>query len=71
MTEVLGIIASGIAIEKFAESVVKLKRLCCAFRNAPEDIKQLAEELNIIAALLVEVDGQRQQPYHAAPSTTT
>lgn len=71
MAEVLGIIASGIAVEQFADSVVKLKWLCSAFRNAPEDVKQLAEELNIIAALLVEVNGQRQQPYRTAPSTTT
>ena len=43
---------------------MKLKRLCSVFRNAQEDVKQLAEELDITAALLVEVDGQRQQPYH-------
>jgi hypothetical protein len=71
MAEVLGIIASGIAVEQFAESVLKLKRLCSAFRNAPEDVTQLAEELDVIAALLVEVDGQRQQPYYTASSATT
>jgi hypothetical protein len=71
MAEVLGIIASGIAVEQFAESVLKLKRLCSAFKNAPEDVTQLAEELDVIAALLVEVDGQRQQPYHTASSVTT
>jgi hypothetical protein len=37
---------------------LKLKRLCSAFRNAPEDVKQLVEELDIIAALLVEADDQ-------------
>jgi hypothetical protein len=63
----LEVIASGIAVEQFAESVVKLKRLCSAFRNAPEDVKQLAEELDIIA----EVDDQHQQSYHTAPSATT
>jgi hypothetical protein len=60
MAEVLRIIASGITVEQFAESVVKLKlkRLCSAFGNAPEDVKQLVEELDIIAALLVEADDQ-------------
>jgi hypothetical protein len=67
----LEIIASGIAVEQFAKSVVKLKRLCSAFRNAPEDVKQLAEDLDIIAALLAEVDDQHQQSYHTAPSATT
>ena len=71
MAEVLGVIASGIAVEQFAESVLKLKRLCSAVRNAPEEVKLLAEELDVIAALLVEVDGQRQQPYHTASSATT
>jgi hypothetical protein len=71
MAEVLGIIASGIAVEQFTESVLKLKRLCSAVRNAPDDVKNLAEELDAITALLVEVDGQRQQPYHTAASAAT
>jgi hypothetical protein len=71
MAEVLGIIASGITVEQFAENVLKLKRLCRAVRNAPEDVRQLAEELDVIEALLVEVDGQRQQPYHTASSAAT
>jgi hypothetical protein len=71
MAEVLGVIASGIAVEQFAASVLKLRRLCSAVRNAPEDVKQLAEELDVIAALLVEVDGQRQQLVHTASSAAT
>ena len=70
MAEVLGVIASGIAIEQFAASVLKLRRLCSAARNAPEDVKRLAEELDVIAALLVEVD-QRQQLVHTASSAAT
>jgi len=58
-------------LSNLQESVLKLKRLCSAFRNAPEDVTQLAEELDVIAALLVEVGGQRQQPYHTASSATT
>jgi hypothetical protein len=54
---------SGVAVEQFVESVVKLARLCSA--------KQLAEELDTIAALLVEVDGQHQQPSYTALSATT
>ena len=34
-------------------------------------LHNLREELDVIVALLVEVDGQRQQPYHTASSATT
>ena len=56
----LGIVASGLGVASFAiqvgDSVMKLKNLWDAFKEAPADIKCLLEEIEILSLVLREVE---------------
>ena len=56
----LGIVASGLGVASFAiqvgDSIMKLKNLWDAFKEAPADIKCLLEEIEILSLVLREVE---------------
>lgn len=67
MAEVVGVVASSIAIGTLAaqitSSIVKLKSYWDQVQGAPEDVRDLIEELDILANLLTDMeDDQRQNP---------
>ena len=57
MAEVLGVLASGVAVTQLATAIVsgaqKLRRIWCELRDAPQDILQIVEELEILGQFLV------------------
>ena len=67
MAEVIGVVASGISIGTLAtgitSSIVKLKSYWDQVQDAPDDIHDLIEELEILSHLLADIeDDQRQNP---------
>jgi hypothetical protein len=56
----LGIVASGLGVASFAiqvgDSIMKLKNLWDAVKEAPADIKCLLEEIEILSLVLREVE---------------
>ena len=60
MAEILGIAASGLSIGSLViqifASVQQIKRIWTAFKDAPEDILTLCEELNLLAKLLSDTE---------------
>ena len=65
MAEAIGVIASGIAIGSLAagiaSSIVKLKSYWDQVQNAPEDIHDLLEELEVLSHLLADIANDQQQ----------
>ena len=67
MAEAIGVVASGIAIGTLAtgitSSIVKLKSYWDQVQDAPEDVRDLIEELEDLSYLLADIeDDQRQNP---------
>lgn len=67
MAEAVGVLASGIAIGTLAaqitSSVIKLKSYWDQVRDAPEDIKDLMEQIDNYNNVLAQLEeGQRQSP---------
>ena len=67
MAEAIGVIASGITIGTLAtgiaSSIVKLKSYWDQVQDAPEDVRDLIEELEDLSYLLADIeDDQRQNP---------
>jgi len=62
MAEVIGIVASGIAIGQataaLTSSLLKLKSLWNEFRDVPNDLLHLVHELEIVCLVLAESDPQ-------------
>jgi hypothetical protein len=62
MAEVIGIVASGIAIGQattaITSSLLKLKSLWNEFRDVPDDLLHLVHELEIVYLVLAESDPQ-------------
>ena len=62
MAEVLGIVASGLAVQQTAGQITKtlfqLRQLLEQIQDAPERIQDLMADLSSFAALLVEMEGQ-------------
>lgn len=62
MAEVLGIVASGLAVQQTAGQITKtlfqLRQLLEQIQDAPERIRDLMADLSSFAALLVEMEGQ-------------
>ena len=62
MAEIIGIVASGIAIGQataaLTSSLLKLKSLWNEFRDVPEDLLHLVHELEIVYLVLAESDPQ-------------
>ncbi|GKT49492.1 uncharacterized protein ColSpa_09673 [Colletotrichum spaethianum] len=66
MAEVLGVVASAIAVGQAtgqaAKSVLKLKQLWDQIENAPQRFDDLLSKLEILDALLKDVDRQFAEP---------
>lgn len=67
MAELLAVVASGISVAQLAgqiaSSVLKLKSYLDQIKEAPEDIRNLIEEIEVVLLLLTEVEqDQAQQP---------
>ena len=65
MAEVVGIVASGIGIgtlaAQIAGKIIKLKSCWDQIKDAPEDIRDLVEELEVLNHTLIQIeDGQHQ-----------
>lgn len=62
MTEVLAIVASGIAVEQaasqLASGLLKTRQLWEQIQNAPERVSDLLADLDVIGALLGDVERQ-------------
>ncbi|KAM7202658.1 hypothetical protein V8F33_002584 [Rhypophila sp. PSN 637] len=62
MAEVLGIVASGLAVQQTAgqvvKSLIKLRRLWDQIQDAPDEIQDLMADIACFAALLSEMEGQ-------------
>lgn len=65
MAETIGVVASGIAIGSLAagitSSIVKLKSYWDQVQNAPDDIHDLIEELEVFSHLLADIADDQQQ----------
>ena len=65
MAEAIGVIASGIAVGSLAagitSSIVKLKSYWDQVQNAPEDMHDLLEELEVLGHLLADIADDQQQ----------
>ena len=65
MAEAIGVVASGIAIGSLAagitSSIVKLKLYWDQVQNAPDDIHDLIEELEVFSHLLADIADDQQQ----------
>jgi hypothetical protein len=72
MAEVIGIIASGVAIGQattaITSSLLKLKSLWNEFRDVPEDLLHLVHELEIVYLVLAESDPQDTSGTHSPSS---
>lgn len=64
--EIVGVVSSAIAIEQLVASVLKLRKVVSAWRQAPVELKLLLEEAELINDLLAEVEAQRTQIYAVA-----
>lgn len=67
MAEVIGVVASGLTIGSLAagitSSIVKLKSYWDQVQNAPEDVRDLIEELEDLSYLLADIaDDQQSNP---------
>ena len=67
MAEVIGVVASGVTIGALAtgitSSIIKLKSYWDQVQDAPDDVSDLIEELEILSNLLADIeDDQRQNP---------
>lgn len=62
MAEVLGIVASGLAVQQtavqLAQSLIRLRQLWAEIRDAPVQIQDLMTDLSAFTALLSEMEGQ-------------
>jgi len=60
MAEIVGVVASGISIgtlaAQVASSIIKLKSLWNEVRDAPEDIKDLIDEIELLNNILLGLD---------------
>ena len=65
MAEAVGVVASGIAIGSLAagitSSIVKLNSYWDQIQNAPEDIHDLIEELEVLSHLLADIADDQEQ----------
>ena len=65
MAEAIGVVASGIAIGSLAasitSSIVKLKSYWDQIQNAPEDIHDLIEELEVLSHLLADIADDQEE----------
>ncbi|KAM0797736.1 hypothetical protein BDR22DRAFT_862168 [Usnea florida] len=65
MAEAIGVVASGIAIGSLAagitSSIVKLKSYWDQVQNAPEDMHDLFEELEVLGHLLADIADDQQK----------
>lgn len=67
MAEAIGVVASGVTIGALAtgitSSILKLKSYWDQVQNAPDNVHDLIEELEILSCLLADIeDDQRQNP---------
>ncbi|MCJ1455558.1 hypothetical protein MMC28_005913 [Mycoblastus sanguinarius] len=65
MAEAIGVAASGIAIGTLAaqitSSIFKLKSYWDQIQNAPEDVRDLIEEVELLQHLLVDIEEDQQR----------
>ncbi|KAL6713632.1 hypothetical protein ACLMJK_009097 [Lecanora helva] len=65
MTEAIGLAASGIAIGTLAAQVtasaIKLKSYYDQLRDAPQDLRDLIDELEILGIVLSDIENDQQQ----------
>ena len=65
MAEAIGVVASGIAVGSLAAgitgSIVKLKSYWDQVQNAPEDVHDLIEELEVLSHLLADIADDQEQ----------
>ena len=76
MAELVGVVASGVSIGTLAaqatSSLIKLKGYWNQVRDAPEDIQDLLEELEILSHVLAQIeDDQRENPLSTEVSGST
>jgi hypothetical protein len=57
MAEILGVVASGIAVAQLATGIVngaqKIRKFCCEVRDAPRDIEEALEEIEALGQSLL------------------
>ena len=67
---ILGVVAGGAGLAslsiQLAESAVKLKRLYHSMRNAPETLKEIADEIKLMSLSLQLLERHRQSESHGA-----
>lgn len=67
---ILGVVAGGAGLAslsiQLAESAVKLKRLYHSMKHAPENLKEIADEIGIMSLSLKHLERQRQNESHGA-----
>ena len=67
---ILGVVAGGAGLAslsiQLAESAIKLKRLYHSMRNAPETLKEIADEIKLISLSLELLERHRQSESHGA-----
>ena len=67
---ILGVVAGGAGLAslsiQLAESAVKLKRLYHSMKHAPENLKEIADETEIMSLSLKHLERQRQNESHGA-----
>ena len=76
MAEVIGVVASGISIAglvvQIAQSVMKLKSYWNDFKEAPEEIRSMVEEIESVYLLLCDIEeDQRRNPISKIVLDTT
>ena len=66
MAEIVGVVASGISIgtlaAQVANSLIKLKSLWNELRDAPDDIKDLINEVEILNTILLDLEDNGGSP---------
>ncbi|KAH8819424.1 hypothetical protein F5884DRAFT_848747 [Xylogone sp. PMI_703] len=72
MAEIVGVVASGIAIGQVIASItaslIKLKQLWGEIRDVPDDLMNLVNEIEVICLILAESEDQEQLSPYAASS---
>jgi hypothetical protein len=67
---ILGVVAGGAGLAslsiQLAESAIKLKRLYHSMRNAPETLKEIADEIELMSLSLKHLERHRQSESHGA-----
>jgi hypothetical protein len=67
---ILGVVAGGAGLAslsiQLAESAIKLKRLYHSMRNAPETLKEIADEIKLMSLSLELLERHRQSESHGA-----